>query len=336
MRALVLDDFWSLTVEQRPDPVPGPGEVVLRIAATGICGSDLHGFTGDSGRREPGQIMGHETAGTVESVGAGVELAAGTPATGYPVLACGECAACRTGRSQICTRRTVIGVDPRRSAAFADRLLLPAANVVPLPAGMPLAHGALVEPLSVGYHAARRGRLDPTDRVLILGGGPIGQAVALAAKRLGATEIVVTEPDPGRRALVEAFGVSAVRPGGALAALGAPASVAIDAVGVDATMAEALAATEPGARVVLVGMGAPRLDLAAYPVSTGERTLIGSFCYTADEFAATAAWAGTVPELLAPLISAQVPLAGAADAFTRLATDGSAASKILVRFDEED
>ncbi|GIL28705.1 zinc-dependent alcohol dehydrogenase [Actinocatenispora comari] len=335
MRALVLDDFWSLTVERRPDPVPGPGEVVLRIAATGICGSDLHGFTGDNGRRRPGQVMGHETAGTVESVGAGVDLAPGTQATAYPVLACGECAACRDGRSQICANRTVIGVEPSRSAAFADRLLLPAANVVALPAGMPLAHGALVEPLSVGYHAARRGVLGAADRVLILGGGPIGQAVALAAARLGAAEIVVTEPDPGRRALVDALGVATVEPGRAADALSAPASVAIDAVGVDATMAEALAATEPGARIVLVGMGAPRLDLAAYPVSTGERSLIGSFCYTAEEFAATAAWAGTVPELLAPLISAQVPLAEAPDAFTRLARDGATASKILVRFDEE-
>jgi threonine dehydrogenase-like Zn-dependent dehydrogenase len=336
LRALVLDDFWSLTVEQRPDPVPGPQEVVLRIAATGICGSDLHGFTGDNGRRQPGQVMGHETAGVVESVGAGVDLAPGAPATAYPVLACGECPACRSGRSQICTWRTVIGVDPSRSAAFADRLLLPAANVVPLPAGMPLPHGALVEPLSVGYHAGRRGGVGAADRVLVLGGGPIGQAVALAAKRLGAAEIVVTEPDPGRRALVASLGVRAVEPGGAPDALSAPASIAVDAVGVDATMDEALAATEPGARVVLVGMGAPRLDLAAYPVSTGERSLIGSFCYTAEEFAATAAWAGTVPELLAPLISAQVPLADAADAFTRLARDGGTASKILVRFDEED
>ena len=335
MRALVLDDFWKLEVRDRPDPVPGPGEVVLRIAATGICGSDLHGFTGDNGRRVPGQVMGHETAGTVESVGTGVDLAPGTLATVYPVLACGRCPACRSGRPQICADRSVIGVDPHRSAAFADRLLVPAGNVVPLPPGMPAEHGALVEPLSVGYHAARRGDVSAADRVLVLGGGPIGQAVALAAVRLGAERIVVTEPDPGRRALVAALGVDAAVPGAALDALGSPATVAVDAVGVDATLAEALTATEPGARIVLVGMGAPRLDVAAYPVSTGERTITGSFCYTDGEFASTAAWSGTVGARLAPLISAQVPVAQAPDAFTRLARDGSVASKILVRFDEE-
>ncbi|HEY3504359.1 MAG TPA: alcohol dehydrogenase catalytic domain-containing protein [Actinocatenispora sp.] len=339
MRALVLDDFWAMSVHDRPDPTPGPGEVVLRIAATGICGSDLHGFTGDNGRRRPGQVMGHETVGRVESVGPGVDVAVGTAATAYPVLACGACPACRAGRAQVCPHRTVIGVDPARSAAFADRLLLPATNVVPLPDTLPIELGALVEPLAVGYHAARRGGVGPDETVLVLGGGPIGQAAVLGARQLGATRIAVSEPDPDRRALCTALGAHAIEPADVPAraadALGDPPTVAIDAVGLAGTLADALAATAPGARVVLVGMGAPRVELSAYAVSTEERTLVGSFCYTAEEFADTAAWAGTVPDVLAPLVTESVPVTDAPAAFTRLARRETTASKILVRFEEE-
>lgn len=336
MRALVLDDFWTLAVHQRPDPVPGPGEVVLRVAATGICGSDVHGFTGDNGRRRPGQVMGHETAGRVESVGPGVDLAPGTVATVHPVLACGTCASCAAGRPQVCPNRTVIGVAPERSAAFADRLLVPAANVVALPAGLPVHLGALVEPLAVGYHAAVRGGIGPGDRVLVLGGGPIGQAVVLAARRLGAAAVVATEPDPARRELVGTLGATAVAPadvGRAAELLGGPPGVAVDAVGVAATVGDALAATPPGARVVLVGMGMPRVELSAYALSTEERSLIGSFCYTGEEFAATAAWAGTVPDALAPLVTGSVPVGEAPEAFTRLARGEPTAGKILVTFE---
>lgn len=338
MRALVLDDFWALSVQDRPDPVAGPGEVVLRIAATGICGSDLHGFTGENGRRRPGQVMGHETVGRVESVGPGVDLPLGTPATVYPVLACGACPACAADRPQVCPHRTVIGVDPARSAAFADRLVLPAANVVPLPASLPIDLGALVEPLAVGYHAARRGDVTPDDRVLVVGGGPIGQAVVLGARRLGATRIAVSEPDPDRRALCTALGAYAVAPDelpAAADALGGPPTVAVDAVGVAGTLADAFAATPPGSRVVLVGMGAPRVELSAYALSTDERALIGSFCYTAAEFAETAAWVGTAADVVAPLVTERVPLSAAHDAFTALARGESTASKILVRFEED-
>jgi threonine dehydrogenase-like Zn-dependent dehydrogenase len=339
VRALVLDDFWALSVRERPDPVAGPGEVVLRIAATGICGSDLHGFTGENGRRRPGQVMGHETVGRVESVGAGVDLAPGTLATVYPVLSCGRCADCAAGRDHVCPNRTIIGVDPGRSAAFADRLLVPAANVVPLPADLPAELGALVEPLAVGYHAAVRGGIGPGDRVLVLGGGPIGQAAALAANRLGAGRIAVSEPEPRRRALCAALGVEVLEPGDDLAeqtaaALDGPASVAVDAVGVSATLADALTATGPAARVALVGMGATRVELPAFAVSTAERSLVGSFCYTAAEFRDTAGWVGTAADRLVPLISQQVPVAAAPDAFTRLARGESGASKILVRFDD--
>ena len=190
MRALVYRGPHDIAVEDRPDPEPGPDEVLLRITATGICGSDLHGYTGENGRRHPGQVMGHETVGRIAAVGPGVTgLEPGRLATVNPVVGCGECAQCAAGTEQLCPRRKVIGVDREISSAFAELMLAPARNVVLLPDDLPEEYGALIEPLAVGYHAARNGRVGPDDAVLVIGGGPIGQAAALAVRRLGAERV---------------------------------------------------------------------------------------------------------------------------------------------------
>lgn len=338
MKALVLQEFGTMTVDDVDAPTPGAGEVLLRIRLTGICGSDLHGFTGANGRRVPGQVMGHETVGVIESAGGGVDLPIGTTATINPVVGCGTCEACRAGTEQYCPTKRVIGVDPTRTAGFAEYLVAPAANVIPLPATMPEAYGALVEPLAVGYHAARRGSIGADDRVLVLGGGPIGQAAALAARRLEAARVVVSEPHEGRRALCRALGVDVLDPSAGsvsdqvTALLDGPASVAIDAVGASATMADAFASTTLGGRVVLVGMAAPRLELDAFGVSTGERSLIGAFSYTSRELAETARWVGTEPPQLAGLVEREVSAEQAPAQFAELAADIAVAGKVLVRF----
>jgi threonine dehydrogenase-like Zn-dependent dehydrogenase len=335
MRVLLFNGPWDLTVDDRDDPVPGEGEVLVRVAATGICGSDLHGFTGENGRRHPGQVMGHETVGSVAAVGSGVaDVRPGDTVTVNPLLACGRCPACRAGSEQSCPHRRVIGVDPTIVSAFAELLVAPAGNVVVLPPEMPLEHGALIEPLSVGYHAARRGSCGPGDRVLVIGGGPIGQACVLAARRLRAEQVVATEPDGHRRELVGSLGVAAVDPtadgDAVLEALGGPATLVLDAVGSTRSIADAVRFSSFGARVVLVGMGSPQIDLPAYSVSTEERTLIGSFCYSAADFRDTAAWVGSSPAGLDRLVDGRVDLAHAPEAFTELASGSSAKSKVLV------
>lgn len=342
MRALVFRGPWHLDVEHLPDPAPGPGEVAIRVAATGICGSDLHGFTGENERRYPGQIMGHETVGTVMSHGEGVP--ADTPPVGSvvtvnPLISCSWCAACRAGAQQACARRRVIGVDPDYVSAFADVMLAPHGNVVPLPADMPIAYGALVEPLAVGRHAAGRGGCGPGDLVLVIGGGPIGQASALAARRLGATRVVVSEPNPKRRRLLHGLGFDTIDPQeqpaseATLGALGDPADLVIDAAGSSTTIGDAVACSSFGSRIVLVGMNTPRLEIAAYAFSTEERSLIGSFCYTAAEFAETATWVGSTPPGLDLLVEAEVGLDEAPATFTTLARGELDASKVLVILD---
>ncbi len=336
MKALVLHGPWDIAVEDRPDPQPGPDEVLIQVIATGICGSDIHGYTGENGRRHPGQVMGHETVGRVVDAGSAADVAPGALVTVNPVIACGTCPACRAGAEQRCANRKVIGVAPEVESAFAERMLAPRRNVVELPGDMPVEYGALVEPLAVGYHAARRGGCVPDDLVLVIGGGPIGQACVLALQRLGATRVVVSEPNPGRRHLVEALGAATLDPAAAqlpdavAAVLGGPATLVLDAVGTSRTVADALAASGFGARIVLVGMNSPRLELAAYAVSTEERSVVGSFSYSAADFTETARWVGTAPPVLAHLVDGRTDLAGAPQAFADLGKGVSSASKVLV------
>ena len=339
MRALVYHGPSDIGVEDRPDPQPGPGQVLLRISATGICGSDLHGYTGENKRRHPGQIMGHETVGRIAAAGPDVsasDLPPGRVATVNPVIGCGECAQCEAGTEQLCARRRVIGVNREIDSAFAELMIAPARNVVLLPDAVPEEYGALVEPLTVGYHAAMVGGVRPDDAVLVIGGGPIGQAAALAARRLGARSVVVSEPNQARRALVQRLGFAAVDPrAGNLAeqvqpSLGGPATVAIDAVGASRTLSDGLTASALGARVVLVGMGMREITLPAFEISTFERSILGSFTYPSREFRETADWVASGPDGLEHLVDDRVGLDAAPDAFARLASGNLDASKILV------
>lgn len=338
MKALVYHGPWDLSVEKFADPRPGQNEVLIDVVATGICGSDIHGFTGETGRRKPGQVMGHETTGVVRELGSNVGrgLRPGMPVTVNPLIPCRKCEACRGGREQNCLTRRVIGVDADIMSAFAELLLVPELNVVPLPERMPIEHGALVEPLSVGFHAASRGQCSDLDTVLVIGGGPIGQACILAANRLGAKRITVSEPNAARRSLAASLGASSVDPtepglaSRVAASLGGAASLVLDAVGSTRSVQDAIACTGFDSRIVLVGMNAPHIDLQAYAISTEERTLIGSFCFSAKHFQDTAKWVATAPAVLASLVDSRVDLDGAVVAFNELARGESNASKVLV------
>lgn len=337
MRALVLQGPNELAVEQRPRPLRSDDDVLIDVIATGICGSDLHGYTGKNGRRFAGQVMGHETVGRV------VERGKSASEAGFqiddlvalnPVLKCGVCDVCLAPPSdRLCPRRRVIGVDPAIVSAFAEQMAVPHGNLVLLPPGMrdPLV-GALVEPLAVGYRAARRGGAGPGEKVVVIGAGPIGQAAALGARRLGA-EVIVKEIAVSRAEKARSLGFPLDSDGAILAGWGG-ADVVIDAVGIDATLRDALTASRPGGRVVLVGMGAPEVSLDAYRISTEEREIIGSFCYSDKEFRATAAWAADNEVMLSDLIDEIVPLDEAAVAFSNLAQGRSEASKILVTFED--
>lgn len=341
MRALQLESFGRIVVVDLDEPQADAGTVVIETIATGICGSDIHGYTGDNGRRLPGQVMGHETVGRIVALGEGVDadrLPIGALVTVNPVFLGDDTRVRFAGREQHAPDRSILGVDPTIVSAFAERFVAPEQNVVVLPDGMPEEFGALVEPLAVGLNAVRRVAVAPGERVLVIGGGPIGQSCVLAAFHEGASEVVVSEPNAGRRALCERIGATALDPRAApvaeqLAALGGPVPVTIDAVGITESLADALASTSFGGRISLVGMGSPELSVAAYRISTEERSIVGSFTYSHETFVDCARWVGEGDARLEGLISERVGLDDADGMFTRLAHVVDVPGKALVRFD---
>jgi threonine dehydrogenase-like Zn-dependent dehydrogenase len=344
MQALVLKDFGLMAIEELPTAVAAQGEVLLKIAATGICGSDIHGYTGENGRRVAGQVMGHESVGTVAAVGPGVEskkFPLGQAATFNPVLVSSEDAIAYSGREQHAPGKRVIGVAPELISSFAQYVSVPQENVVLLSETMPIVYGALIEPLAVALHAVRRSGVAPSDSLLIIGGGPIGQSVVLAARSEGITTIVVSEVDATRRSLCEQLGAEVIDPlAGPLAdqvvaAFGSLADVTIDAVGISVTVNSALDATKLGGAVCLVGMGARRLDTDAYGITTEERTVIGSFTYSKKDFQDAATWVTQGAPELQYLISREVSLAEAPAAFAALAAQDGTPGKVIVRLDSE-
>ena len=336
MLALVLAEFGRMTVQELPDPEPGPGEVLIEVAFTGICGSDIHGFTGANGRRVPGQVMGHETSGHVAAVGTGVDPdLVGASVTVNPVVVPASDALAWRGREQQHPGKYVIGVAADVVAAFAQRMVVPARNVVRLPAGLTLAGGALVEPLAVATHAV--GRVGPvTGPVLVAGGGPIGQSVVAALKQAGVVDVLVSEPSAVRRTLVERLGAVALDPsvGPVLeqvrAQVGGRAVAALDAVGTSASVAACLTATEPGATICLIGMGAPTLELPAFEVSTQERVLTGSFAYSSVDFDLAVARLAATPQFAEAMVSRTVAFDAAPEAFAALAAGDGTPGKVLV------
>jgi threonine dehydrogenase-like Zn-dependent dehydrogenase len=331
MRSLVLTGERSLKVVEVPRPTAGDAEVELDVIATGVCGSDVHGYTGVNGRRFPGQVMGHETVGVVTSSGSAHPV--GTIVVVNPIVSCGVCTACDAGERQVCAELRVIGVDPALPGSFADTIVVPSRNVNPLASGVPAVLGALVEPLAVGFHALMRSAPKPDDRLLVVGGGPIGQAAAIAGQRAGVKVILVSEPVEARRKVLASLGICAVPPEdlslSVKSVLDGAATVVVDAVGTGASIESSLNHSTSRARIVLVGMGAPEVSLRAYGISVAERTVVGSYCYSDDHFAQTAQWIGETSIDLSQLIGEACDLAAAPDAFRRAAA-GTAPNKTLL------
>lgn len=329
MDAVVLEAYGRMIVTDWPEPAPpGPGQVAIAIAHSGICGTDVHGFTGSNGRRSPGQIMGHEASGIVSAVGEGTGIAVGTPVTFNPMITCMQCDACRSGERQLCEQRTVIGVDVELDGAYAATVVMPESVVLPLPDGFPIELGALVEPLAVALHATRIGRLAAADRLVILGGGPIGQCATVIALALGVTSVALSEPDRVRREFCASLGADVLDP--AADSL-PPADIIIDAVGVNGSVGPGLDALVRGGRLVLVGLAQREIALDAYAVTTAERSLLGSYCYSDADFADALALADEHRDAVRGLIARTVPLAEAPRAFDDLAAGGDP-GKIVISF----
>lgn len=318
------------SVERVPMPEPGPGQVRIRVARVGLCGSDLHGYTGESGRRVAGMVMGHEASGWIDALGEGVSgPAPGTHVTFNPALPCdGSCGHLIESR---CELLEVVGVTPHIPGAFADYLTIGAGRVVPIPELTP-EQGAVIEPMAVGLHAANQLGAKPEDRVLVVGGGMIGQVTAHAIRSLGAGEIVISEPHPKRRQIAEAAGFSTLHPEQVQAA--APFDRAMDAVAISATVSAALDAVPKGGVVCIVGLGMPHVTVPLFSIVVGERIVVGSYCYSDATFIETARRITEGSLDPAALIGPTVSMEEFPQAFEDLATGAVSEVKVLMTTDQ--
>lgn len=328
LRQAVLRGPRRIEVVEAAHPELEDGEVLLRVDAVGVCGSDVHGYTGLNSRRPAGVVMGHEVAGTVVEIGPGVAgLEINDRAVVFPLRSCGECSICRAGKANLCSNRRIYGCELALPGGMATSMRVRASNLMPVPAGLRAAEAALVEPLAVGIHASRAGRVEATSRVLVIGGGPIGFATAIACRKTGA-DVMVIEPATERRDLALAAGLQASPE--VQGEFASAWDLAFDCVAVPATLDLALTAVPPGGTVVMVGVADETIPLPIAPLVTGERTLVGSSAYLRDDFAAAIEMLAGGDRSAVMMVQQTVELDQISDVFEGYATGTLTALKTVI------
>lgn len=328
MKALLLSEYKKLEIADLPMPSPGPGELLVRVAACGICGSDVHGYDGSTGRRIPPIVMGHEAAGIVAAVGSGVEdFARGDRVTFDSTIYCGECAFCRKNEVNLCDRREVLGVscgDYRRAGAFAEYVVLPARIAYHLPENLSFAEAALLEAVSVALHAVSLVSITRDSSALVIGAGTIGLLVQQALRAAGCARVFVTDPDATRLVLSEKLGsTSVLRSGPDLTPRvlqlteGIGVDVVIEAVGITPAVHSAIDCVRKGGSVVLVGNVAPEVTIPLQKVVSRQIRLQGS-CASAGEYPQAIELMSKGKINVKPLITAIAPLTDGPQWFERL------------------
>ncbi|WP_243229659.1 2,3-butanediol dehydrogenase [Microbacterium sp. CIAB417] len=349
MKAAVFHAQEDLRVEEVEEPSPGPGQVKLRNAFAGICGSDLHvyyspeaaGLDFDHPHPVTGstlpQILGHEFSGTVVELGEGVtDVKVGDRVAVWPIYYCGECPACRKGMFNACQKIGFHGLSSH-GGGMAAFTTVDAAKLHVLPDNVDLRMGALVEPMSVAWHAVSRANLEAGQTALIAGAGPIGIGVWFALKARGIDKVLVSEPSADRRAIISALGATVVDPvnedlAAAVTDLtgGTGVDAAFDAAGAGPAITSALANLTPGGRVVVVAIHERPMEFLPTQLVMAETEIAGALAYLPEDFdAVIAAMAAGVYDTTGWV--QEVPLDGVVDAIHALR--GGAGAKILVQAD---
>jgi L-iditol 2-dehydrogenase len=346
MKSLLLKDYLQLEIADFPDPHPAAGEVLIRVAACGICGSDVHGYDGGSGRRIPPIVMGHEAAGVIAAVGEGVtRFKPGDRVTFDSTVYCGECAFCLRGEVNLCDRREVIGVscgEYRRHGAFAESIVVPERILYHLPEAMSFPEAAILEAVSVALHAVRVTGDLKDKTALVIGAGMIGLLTMQAARAAGAARVFIADIDATRLDLARTLGADH-----ALNLSGFPLTteilnqtgasgvdVVLEAVGRTETIATAIDCVRKGGIVTLIGNITPKVEIHLQKVVSRQIRLQG-----------TAASSGEYPDAIAliangkikvkPLITAVAPLEDGPQWFKRLYAHEPNLMKVVLTADSE-
>lgn len=331
MKALLLSEYLNLQVEDVPTPAPNHGELLIEVAACGICGSDVHGYDGSSGRRIPPIVMGHEAAGIVAAVGEGVTgFAPGDRVTFDSTVFCGACDFCRAGDVNLCDDRQVIGVscgEYRRNGAFAQFLTVPVRVVYPLPENLSFSEAAMLEAVSVALHGIAVSHLAGGETVLVIGAGMIGLLLLQAARASssGVSRVFVSDVDATRLKLAAELGANEtfLASGAVLTdeilrqTNGRGVDVVLEAVGRDETIATAIDCVRKGGTVTLVGNITPQVNLPLQKVVSRQIRLQGS-CASAGEYPEAMRLIADGSMNVTRLITAVAPLSEGPSWFARL------------------
>jgi L-iditol 2-dehydrogenase len=345
MKSLMLREYKQLEIVDIPVPIPAPDEVLVRVKACGICGSDVHGYDGSSGRRIPPIVMGHEAAGVVAGMGSKVSgIQEGDRVTFDSTIYCGRCAYCLRGEVNLCDRRQVLGVSTpeyRRPGAFAEYVLVPQRIMHRLPGDISFAEAAMVEPLAVAVHAVSLSEINENSTVLVVGAGMIGILVMQALRAANCSRIYISDIDDTRLRLAEQLGATATinaKKADTAAEIhgltsGTGVDVALEAVGNSVAIKTAIDSVRKGGIVTLIGNVSPTVEIPLQAVVSRQIRLQGS-----------AASSGEYPQcidLLArgavrvkPLITAVTPLEEGPRWFERLHSGEPNLIKIILAPDE--
>ena len=328
MKALLLSRYRHLELTDLAVPVPACDEVLIRVAACGICGSDVHGYDGSSGRRIPPIVMGHEASGTIAAVGEAVsDWSKGDRVTFDSTIYCGECSPCLRGDINLCDRRQVLGVscgDYRRAGAFAEFVVVPARIIHRLPENLSFAEAAMLEAVAVALHALSLVPVAADGTALVVGAGTIGLLLQQALRVAGCSRVFVADVDPTRLKLSLQLRATA-----ALSAEkdltdqilqltgGAGVDIAVEAVGKTESVNAAIGSVRKGGSVILVGNISPEVTLPLQKVVTRQILLQGS-CASAGEYPKAIELVSSGAIQVKPLITAIAPLEDGPQWFERL------------------
>ncbi len=341
MKALMLEHYEDLRVVDVPDPACAADEVLIRVAACGICGSDVHGYDGGSGRRIPPVVMGHEAAGTIERVGAAVtEYRPGDRVTFDSTVYCGQCSFCMRREVNLCDNRQVLGVscgEYRRNGAFAELVAVPERILYRLPESFPMQEAAMLEAVSVALHGVVVSQLKGGETALVIGAGMIGLLTAQAAREAGCSSVLIADIDAARLQMAADVGIpDTLQLSGAdlIAEVlrrtgGRGVDVVLEAVGRVETVAAAIDCVRRGGTVTLIGNIQPEVVLPLQKVVTRQIRLQGS-CASAGEYTEAIRLLASGAITVKPLISAISSLDQAADWFKRLHAREAGLLKVVV------
>lgn len=342
MKALLLKQYKELEVTEMPVPQIGPEEVLIRVAACGICGSDVHGYDGSTGRRIPPIVMGHEAAGIITEVGAAVKgWKPGDRVTFDSTVSCGRCHFCRRGDINLCDNRQVLGVscgDYRRHGAFAEYVAVPQNILYRLPEGLAFEHAALIEAVSIAVHGVNITPISLGDTAVVVGSGMIGLLTIQAAKLAGCARVFAVDLEDHKLALAKQLGATETfnpRNCDVVEEIkarteGRGADVALEAVGATEPIRTAILSVRKGGTVTIIGNISPKIELNLQSVVTREIRLQGS-CASAGEYPACIELLASGAIKVEPIISATATLDDAANWFGRLYGHEPNLMKVIVK-----